>query len=100
MSHIVNFVLPHDDVITKIKNLTISKTSQDFPTKILIEHFEYFVCYFHENINYCLNRPVLFPVDLKLTDVTHVYKRKSISSKNNYRPVTILYNISKAYYTA
>ena len=39
----------------------------------------------------------MFPHDLKLADVTPAYKKKSRSSKDNYRPVSILSNISKIY---
>ena len=39
----------------------------------------------------------MFPPDLKLTDVTPVYKKKSENLKDKYRPVSILYNISKIY---
>ena len=39
----------------------------------------------------------MFPPDLKLVDVTPVYKNKSKNSKDNYRPVSILPNISKIY---
>ena len=39
----------------------------------------------------------MFPPDLKLADVTPVYKNKSKNSKDNYRPVSILSNISKIY---
>ena len=39
----------------------------------------------------------LFPHDLKLADVAPVCKKKSKASKGNYRPVSILSNISKAY---
>ena len=34
---------------------------------------------------------------MKLADVTPVYKKKSKNSKDNYRPVSILSNISKIY---
>ena len=40
---------------------------------------------------------LLFPDDLKLADVTPAYKKKSKTSKDNYRPVSILSNISKVY---
>ena len=50
--------------------------------------------YLHENIIYCSNKPLLYPLDLKLADVVPVF-RKSKSSKDNYRPVSILSNISK-----
>ena len=39
----------------------------------------------------------MFPPDLKLADVTPVYKKKSKNLKDNYRPVSILSNISKIY---
>ena len=39
----------------------------------------------------------MLPPDLKLADVTPVYKNKSKNSKDNYRPVSILSNISKIY---
>ena len=37
----------------------------------------------------------MFPPDLKLADVTPAYKNKSKNFKDNYRPVSILSNISK-----
>ena len=87
----------YEDVLRKIKSLNVSKVSQqsDIPTKILIENCEYFACYFHEHINYCLDKPLSFPLDLKLADVAPVYKKKSKSSKDNHRSVSILSNISK-----
>ena len=39
----------------------------------------------------------IFPHDLKLADVAPIYKKKSKASKDNYRPVSILSNISKVY---
>ena len=83
--------------LKKTKNLNVSNASQesDIPTKILIENIEYF-SFVHKNINYCLEQS-LFPHDLKLADVAPVYKKKSKASKGNYRPVSILSNISKVY---
>ena len=89
----------YEDILRKIKSLKVSKASQqsDIPTRILIYNSEYFGSYFYENINYCLGESLLFPHDLKLADVTTAYKKKSRSSKDNYRPVSILSNISKIY---
>ena len=39
----------------------------------------------------------MFPPDLKLADVTSVYKNKSKNSKDKYKPVSILSNVSKIY---
>ena len=68
----------------------------DIPTKSLKQNSDYFVEYFYENINQCISKSI-FPSDLKLVDVTPVYKKKSKNSKDNYRPVSILSNISKIY---
>ena len=88
----------YEDALRKTKNLNVSKASQqnDIPTKILIQNSEYFLLHFHENINYCLEQS-LFPHDLKLADVAPVYKKKFKASKDNYRPVSTLSNISKVY---
>ena len=51
---------------------------------------------FHKNINYCLEQS-LFSHNTKLADVAPVYKKKFKASKDNYRPVSILSNISKVY---
>ena len=88
----------YDDVLKKVNTLDTAKASQqsDIPTKILKQNSDYFAEYFYENINQCISKSV-FPSDLKLADVTPVYKKKSKNSKDNYRPVSILSNISKIY---
>ena len=39
----------------------------------------------------------IFPTSLELANITPVYKKGSKNSKENYRPVSILPNISKIY---
>ena len=81
-----------------VNTLNTAKVSQqsDIPTKILKQNSDYFAEYFYENINQCISKSI-FPSDLKLADVTLVYKKKLKNSKDNYRPVSILSNISKIY---
>ena len=88
----------YDDILKKVNTLDTAKASQqsDISTKILKQNSYYFAEYFYENINQCISKSV-FPSDLKLADVTPVYKKKSKNSKDNYRPVSILSNISKIY---
>ena len=88
----------YDDVLRKVKPLDTAKASQqsDIPTKILKQNSDYFAEYFYKNINQCFSRSI-FPSDMKLADVTPVYKKKSGNSKDTYRPVSILSNISKIY---
>ena len=82
----------------RAKTLDTVKASQqsDIPTKILKQNSEYFAEYFYENINKFISKSI-FPSDLKLADVTPVYKKKSKNSKDNYRPGSILSNVSKLY---
>ena len=81
-----------------INTLDTSKASQqsDISTKILKQNSDYFVEYFYENINQCISKSI-FQSDLKLADVTPVYKKKLKNFKDNYRPVSILSNSSKIY---
>ena len=60
------------------------------------QNSDYFAEYFYENINQCISKSI-FPSHLNLADVTPAYKKKSKNSKDNYRPVSILSNISKIY---
>ena len=84
----------YEDVLKKVKNLKVSNASQqsDIPTKILINNSEFFAEYFHENINFCLDKSLLFPGNLKLADVTPANRKKSKTSKDTHRPVSILFN--------
>ena len=88
----------YDDVLKIVNTLETAKASQqsDIPTKILKQNSDYFAEYFYENINQCISKSI-FPSGLKLAGVTPAYKKKSKNSKHNYRPVSILSNISKIY---
>ena len=88
----------YEDVLKKVKTLDTAKALQqsDIPTTILKQNSDYFAEYFYENINLCISKST-FPSDLRLVDVTPVYKKKSKNSKDNYRPVSISSNISKIY---
>ena len=55
-----------------------------------------FAIYFHKNINFCIENSI-FPYDLKVADVTPAFKKKSKTSKDHYRTISILPNISKIY---
>ena len=49
-----------------------------------------------ENFNLCLNKEE-FPEILKVVDVTAIYKKANPFEKDNYRPISILSNISEIY---
>ena len=89
----------YEDILKKTDNLDTSKASQqsDIPTKILKQNSDYFAGYFCGSNNKRISFKIHVTTDLKLADVTPVYKNKSKNSKDNCRPVSILYNISKIY---
>ena len=76
----------------KNNNFDTAKACQqsDIPTKIQ----DYFAGYFCGNINQCISK-LMFPPDLRLADVTPVHKNKSKTSKDDYRPLSILSNYQK-----
>ena len=86
----------HEQFFNETIKLQTTKMTQqnDIPTKILKGNSELFARYFHKNINFCIEDSI-FPSDLKVVDVTPAFKKKSKTSKDNYRPSSILSNISK-----
>ena len=50
----------------------------------------------HKDVNASISTSK-FPNDLKEPDMIPAYKKKSKLSKENYRPISILSNISKVY---
>ena len=81
-------LVTYDNVLKKLKPLDTAKASQQYniPTRILKQNSDYFAEYFYKNINQCISKPI-FPTDLKLPDVTPVYKKNLKNSKDDYRPV-------------
>ena len=80
-----------EEVLNEIRKLQTTKTTQqnDIPAKILKENSKAFARCFHKNINFC-NENSIFPSYLKVADVTPAFKKKSNTSKDNYRPISIL----------
>ena len=89
-----------EDVKKVTRELDITKASQllDIPTKIIKQNAVIFSEFFVVNINHSLSiSNSTFPEQLKLAYVKPVFKKNSRSGKENYRPVSILPNISKIY---
>ena len=68
----------------------------DILTKTAKLNADFFGNYLYKNFNYCLEKSE-FPCLYKDADVVPVHKKKIKSDKVNYRPVTILPNLSKIY---
>ena len=86
------------EINQEILNLDSSKACQesDLPTKIIKANSDIFTEVIHKEFNRGLEVGN-FPCTMKLANVTPVYKKGNRSEKGNYRPVSILPNISKVF---
>ena len=87
-----------EEVKRAIESLDPKKAAQekDIHTNILKQNSDFFAFHVQKDINASISTSK-FPNDLKEADVIPVYKKKSKLSKENYRPISILPNISKVY---
>ena len=86
------------EIEKNVRNLDISKACQenDIPTKIIKENFEIFAEFIESNFSYNIEESE-FPDRLKMADIKPIYKKISRNEKSNYRPVSVLPNLSKVY---
>ena len=87
------------ECISKIINdLDTSKATQqgDIPTKIIKDNKDLFSYFISASFNNAVNKGV-FPNELKQADIKPIYKKESRNEKENYRPVSILPNLSKIF---
>ena len=77
-------------------NLDSSKACQDsdIPTKVIKSNSDIFTDALYSAFSRSLETSV-FPPSIKLANVTPVHKKGNRSEKDNYRPVSILPNLSK-----
>ena len=82
----------------EIKNLDTKKgcLENDIPTKLIKENADIFENLLINDINNSLQLGV-FPSILQDAEVIPVFKKGDRTKKENYRPVSILSNISKIY---
>ena len=94
---ILNYVA-REDMLNEIKNLNSAKATQehDILTRILKENADLFADFLHCAFNE-YTKTKKFPSCLKQVDITPIFKKDSRSSKDSYRPVSILPNVSKIF---
>ena len=80
----------------QIKNLNATKptTYNNIPAKILVEYCDIYASPIHRLYNYSTLNGT-FPDAMKLADITPSHKKNDKSSKDNYRPISILSSLSK-----
>ena len=94
-----SFENTYTDVVMKvINNLNVAKSCQisDIPTKVIKMNKDIFATFITDHFNYCIAYGE-FSYELKHADVIPVHKKNENREKTNYRPVSILTNISKFY---
>ena len=83
------------EIINEIKKLEQSKATQsnDIPTKVIKQNCDVFATFITENFNNMIENSD-FPDSLKQADIKPVYKKYFRNEKENYRPISILPNLS------
>ena len=87
------------ECISKIlNNLVTSKATHrgDIPTKIIKESKSLFLYFISASFSNAVNKGV-FPDKLKHADIKPIFKKESRNERENYRPVSILQNLSKIF---
>ena len=81
------------DVKKEILNLSPKKPNRkgDIPSKILKNSINAYL----SELTIFINKESSFPDDLKLADITPIFKKEDSLNKENHRPVSILPQLSK-----
>ena len=87
-----------EEIENELTKLDMQKASQDtdIPTKIVKENADIVGDFIYQNFNNAIASSV-FPVNLKNANITPIHKKDSRETVSNYRPVSILPNLSKIY---
>ena len=70
--------------------------STDISTKLIKDICDFFSVFICKSINHCITKGN-FIADFKETEVRPLYKNDGRADKSNYRPISILSNVSKIY---
>ena len=85
-------------MIEVLKYLNAKKVKQenDIPIKLIKENIELFSSVLSRMFNFYIDK-TSFPNSLKQADITPDHKKDDKNDKNNYRPVSILPSLPKAF---
>ena len=82
--------------IIKLLNDNKAVKSTNVPTKLIKEFRDFFSEFIYKSINHCKTEGN-FIADFKEAEVYPLYKNDGRADKSNYRPISILSNVSKLY---
>ena len=86
-----------EDVKKKVNALCSSRSTRgDIPIKILKDYIDVYCTYLTDIFNASINE-ANFPYEMKLGDISPVFKKMDKQSKSNYRPITVLSALSKVF---
>ena len=79
------------EILREVLNPDVCKACQDtdIPSKIIKENVDIFASFLHSSFNTSVTNSE-FPSVLKQANITPVFEKGERSSKDNYRPVSIL----------
>ena len=91
-----NFI-SHGDIVKELNKLKSKKASQktDIPIKIVKENIDIISHFLYHNFNNLSCST--FPTGMKCADVTPIHKKDDKTDTTNYRPISILPNLSNIY---
>ena len=87
-----------EETIKEVNKLSIKKASQtlDVPVKIIEENKDFISYFAYNNFNNALLSSQ-YPNGLKYADVAPIFKKDDRYGKSNFRPISVLPNLSKVY---
>ena len=88
----------YEETVKEVNNLKIRKVSQktDIPIRNIKENIDIVSFFLYHNFNNSLSCST-FPTAMKYAEVTPIHKKDDKTDKENYRPISILPNLSKVY---
>ena len=86
------------ETLKEVALLSDKKSSQvsDIPVKIIKENRDLIAYFILHNFNNALSSSE-YPASLKYANITPIFKKDDKTDKTNYRPISILPNLSKIY---